>query len=610
MITLPANDVRSAALASLWSFFEGHDHHPGPTLREALEDVIDCLVRMAEGRCSPVYYLSSLDPGVGKTQAVVHFLRALLASPEHEHVGVLIGVARLDEVRAYVKAAELPGEKFAVLTSDQDLNALGSQRRNSARVLFTTQQMIETRAGRSYLSETDDFHFGGRARLVRVWDETLLPAQPITLRLDDLALLVRLYRPLNSVLAEQLETLRDRLRATATSKGFVAAPVDIPDLASEHGLNLGSGLSLLSTATDEELQAAAKLWSLSGQTVTLRRDGRYGLVLVHYRDHLPKDLPPLLVLDASGRVRETYRLWEQDRGGLVRLKHAAKNYENLTVRVWERGGGKAAFTENSTDLVHGIANTIDCRPKEDWLIIYHKLDATDIPRTIREMVVKADRAKLHFVNWGNHQATNAFVHVSNVILAGTLFYRPSLYEALARAAGAYPAARGALSEDLRKHIERGEHRHLILQALCRGSVRRSQGDSCAPCRAYVIAAAATGIPEDIADVFPGCKVGHWHPIQRQLSGQVKVAADFIVQWFASRTRHERLPFTTVREHLGGMSAGNFAKNIRNHEAFRDFCSENRIFEDGTGRYSRWFTRSLLFPPLTKEELAELNEMHE
>ncbi len=424
--------------------------------------------------------------------------------------------------------------------------------------------------------------------------------------LDDLALLVRRYRPLNQALAEQLETFREKLRGKAASKTFSRASIDVPDFASEYSLNLGSGLSPLSTASDEEQRAAAGLWTISGQAVTLRRDGMFGLVLVHYLDHLPEDLPPLLVLDASGRVRETYRLWEEHRGGLVRLKEARKNYANLTVHVWERGGGKAAFTENSAELIQGIANTIDRRPDEEWLIIRHKLEGQDIPSAIREMVVKADPAKLHFIHWGNHQATNAFVHVSNVILAGTLFYRPSLYEAFWRAAAGYPAARGASDEGRRKQVERGEHQHLILQALCRGSVRRSQGEGCAVCRAYVIAAATTGIPADIANVFPGCRVERWLPIKRRLSGQVKVAADFILQWFASRKPYERLRFTEVREHLGGMSAGNFTKNIRKHKAFRDICYENGIFEDGEGRYLRWFTMSP-FPPVTEEELAELDE---
>jgi hypothetical protein len=53
-----------------------------------------------------------------------------------------------------------------------------------------------------------------------------------------------------------------------------------------------------------------------------------------------------------------------------------------------------------------------------------------------------------------------------------------------------------------------------------------------------------------------------------------------------------------------MSAGNFKKNIRDHEGFREFCDEHGIFEGGTGSYPRHFTMSP-FPPLTPEEWAEL-----
>jgi hypothetical protein len=103
-----AMNLREEALEGLSRSFEQYGHAPGPAIWEALEDLIDCLARMAEGRAKPVYYLSSLDPGVGKTQAVVHFLRALLSSPEHGDIGVLVGVSRLDEVRAYVEAGR-PG---------------------------------------------------------------------------------------------------------------------------------------------------------------------------------------------------------------------------------------------------------------------------------------------------------------------------------------------------------------------------------------------------------------------------------------------------------------------------------------------------------------------
>jgi hypothetical protein len=36
------------------------------------------------------------------------------------------------------------------------------------------------------------------------------------------------------------------------------------------------------------------------------------------------------------------------------------------------------------------------------------------------------------LHWGAHDATNDYANVPNIILAGTLFLRPSYYEALGR----------------------------------------------------------------------------------------------------------------------------------------------------------------------------------
>jgi hypothetical protein len=44
---------------------------------------------------------------------------------------------------------------------------------------------------------------------------------------------------------------------------------------------------------------------LSGKTVSVRRDGAYGNTMLDYRETLPQGLAPLVVLDASGRVRST-----------------------------------------------------------------------------------------------------------------------------------------------------------------------------------------------------------------------------------------------------------------------------------------------------------------
>jgi len=90
---------------------------------------------------------------------------------------------------------------------------------------------------------------------------------------------------------------------------------------------------------------------------------------------LPKGIEPILVLDASARVRSTYAQWQEKRGGIVQLRPAPKRYDNLTVHVWDRSGSKGAFRMKGAELVEGIAETINSKPEgEGWLVIGHKAD--------------------------------------------------------------------------------------------------------------------------------------------------------------------------------------------------------------------------------------------
>ena len=175
-------------IARLRGYFDAKGQHPSEDMWTALTELASVLEAMAEGRCPQKFFLSSLDPGVGKTQTVTHFLKALTASTDHLDVGVLICVSRLDEIDRFVAEMELARIDYAVLTSDQERNKLGigSERSRLARVLFTTQQMIESRgAGRDF-DDIRAFQFFGRPRQVRIWDESILPGQPVTLNRYDL----------------------------------------------------------------------------------------------------------------------------------------------------------------------------------------------------------------------------------------------------------------------------------------------------------------------------------------------------------------------------------------------------------------------------------------
>lgn len=392
-LTPAAGSLTTQAIASVQAFFAEANHHPSPDMVLALTEAARVMEAMANGDCDPAIYLSSLDPGVGKTRTIIHFIQSLLASSDHQDVGVLVCVSRLQEIGSLVGAMGLVRDQFGVLTSDAGLNRLGVSP-TSARVLFTTHAMVERRTEGRRFSEVKELS-------------------------------------------------------------------------------------------------------------------------------------------------------------------------------WK-----------ANTLVDGIASTINTKPDEQWLVVHHQTGINmDLPDQVRSLLV-GDSDRVHFLGWGSHDATNEFANVSNVILAGTLFYRTSRCEALGRLVSDRPSADGEYSEDDRREIELGEHCHLILQALCRGSVRRCVGNVCAPCDAYIIASVRSGIPSMIKNIFPGCRVMPWRPVARAVGGKVAEALRFITEQLASDPGR-LLRFVDVAKAIG-MDRSNFRRSVRQHSDFIEALAAEGVVEEGNG----------------------------
>jgi hypothetical protein len=370
--------LTAETIASLHATFARYNHHPSPSQWAALEAIASTLAAMATDTCSKAPYLSSLDPGVGKTQAVVHFLRTLLASPDRRDVGVLICIQRLEQITSMTADAGLDEDDFAVFTSDPGTNALGRGigQHRKARVLFTTHAMLERRIAREHSFEAvSDFHFRDRPRTVRVWDEALVPGKPLTVSRWDISHLFCYLKSDYPSLVADLEELAERLRTEPNG-----SRVEIPDLDVRHSVGIDHIRPMLRSPDADHIADA--LWHLFGRVVTVRQDAglevdaagstRRGNTILDYRDTIPEDLWPVLILDASGRVRTTYKLWEERRMGFVRLPEGPKRYDGHTVHLWSTAGSKTAWKKNGRLLVDGIADTIRQRLDEEWLLIAHK----------------------------------------------------------------------------------------------------------------------------------------------------------------------------------------------------------------------------------------------
>jgi hypothetical protein len=584
-------------IAPLRATFATFNHSPSDAQWEALKAIVEILGGMATGSCPPFPHLSALDPGVGKTQAVVHFLRTLLASPDHRDVGVLICIQRLEQITSMVADAGLNEDDFAVFTSDPTMNALGRScgQRHKARALFTTHAMLERRIAREHSFEAvSDFYFRDRVRAVRVWDEALVPGKPLTVSRWDISHLFRYLKSDYSSLVADLEELAGHLRTEPNGNR-----VEIPDLAARHAVSIDHIRPLL-RGPDAEIIAEA-LWHLFGRVVTVRQDAgvevdetgsmRRGNTILDYHNNIPKDLWPVLILDASGRVRTTYKLWEERRMGLIRLPEGPKRYDGHTVHLWSTAGSKTAWKKNGRLLVDGIADTIRQRLDEEWLLIVHKetsIRGFDVAEEVRN-ALPLD-ARVSFTTWGKHDATNEFANIPNVILGGTLFLPRSFSEALGRCAAGFPSSRGSFAQADINEVEIGEHHHRILQAVCRGKVRKCEGDRCpSHTHTYIIAAPRSQIGKTIDKVLPGATMVPWLPGARKESkGRKAEILNAIVSSIGDRVAAidvmKRVGWSTTRN-----GKGDFKTLIRDNADFQLALAEAGFEEVRAEQV--WFERT-------------------
>ncbi|WP_428377969.1 hypothetical protein [Lichenicoccus sp.] len=590
-----------AAMRTLEDTFAAREHRPGPDHRAALLHILETFEAMADGTAAAKVFLASLDPGIGKSSSVVAFSKALAESAEHRNVGMLVCVGRLDEARALLEdltAAGLGG-RVATRTSNEELNALSGCPAPEAQILVVTQQKVELETRHRPFQAASVFHYQGHARAVRVWDEAWLPGAPITLDRAELGHLFVVASRLNSRLYAALEDFFVDLKSVPDGE-----LIRVPDWTTLSGVEESEVLAGLErgrgVVADQQRLLASALFFVAGRQIRVTRE-RYtergeGRVLISYQDTLPEDLAPLVVLDASIRVRQTYEDAMACRG-VVALRSAVKDYSPLTVHLWKTAGSKTAFRSKGGELVDGMAAAILSRPTERWLVVTHK-KGPKVGDVAGQLVKRlpADVAKLvDVITWGTHMATNTYREVGNVILGGTLFMPACHYLALTHMAKARPTDLHdfASQEEVLKTTH-GEHRNLILQAACRGRVRQSNGDQCLPMDLYLIASAASAIPStsNMQTIFPGAAVKRWCPVAPKLAGKALAASlvlDRLLADGALATADGFLTYGQIASVMPGkdgavkpMAVRDFKQRIADSDQWRDHVAALGLIEDFRG----------------------------
>lgn len=401
--------LSARALTTLRAFFDERDHRPSADHWRALSEIVETLEAMADGRCAAKVYLSSCCPGLGKSQSVIHFARALASDPGRQKVGMIICVGRISEAETIATELRLPPGKLAVWTSDEAVNAIGATPHNAAQILVTTQQRVEQRCNQRAVVDTDtfvfsdEFYYRGQPRRVRVWDESFLPGTAVSLHKDDLAGLLTPLRYRFPDLTDSVEELFMQVRACEDG-----ATIPIPDFERLHGVSVEDALEVVEGGREDQRVALTSLFILGGRVARVSRDGVKGNTALSWKDTLPADLAPLLILDASGRVRTTYQDMQDHRGTLVRLRSATKDYSPLVCHLWHKAGSKAGWERHGEDLINGIVRTILTKPDEQWLIVHHKPSrrVPDIIEALRLRLPADVMTRLSFVNWGSRNVVS------------------------------------------------------------------------------------------------------------------------------------------------------------------------------------------------------------
>src|SRR5690242_9306309 len=65
--------ITRAALDDLRALFDKMKHAPSPSMWDALTANLSTMEAMADGNAAPSIYISTLEPGIGKTQAMLAF---------------------------------------------------------------------------------------------------------------------------------------------------------------------------------------------------------------------------------------------------------------------------------------------------------------------------------------------------------------------------------------------------------------------------------------------------------------------------------------------------------------------------------------------------------
>lgn len=537
--------LNDTAYANTLKALRDYGNEPQMDIEEALWDIIQTLTKMACGEAEAKYYVSSIDPGLGKTTSIIQWLKVFSSMPEFKDVGALVCFDRHEQIESFINENQLDHHQMAILISNSrdplGLNEMLTSKPTSSQILITTKTQILLRSKNKKFRQIDDLYYMGKPRTVLIWDESLMVAHGVSLIHSSLGKIFSGVTRQNTMsLSKDIQEIFNEINKCEDGTIYT-----IPKL----GISYDHFMGLFDQESEDIQRIAHDFWTLSGQATTIRPNDYLGKTLVDFIEDLSEDFVPCLVTDASARVKRTYQLHSKHRGNLQFLKTASKQYSNLYCYYWNRGSGKSSVRNHFRLFAKEIAAIIDSKPEEKFLVVHHKHD--HLPTVIKANMY-TDKERVSFIHYGIHTATNRYANIPNIVVAGTHHYNETDYEAIGRAAANIHAEDGELKSKEIKEVERGEVYHNFLQAICRGAIRKNIKGVCLTSNLWIIGDAKWVNEESLQLLFPGCTVDQWIISEKKLTtmqrmaekeikkrlddGEIEIAIDDIMK-VLNMTRH-------------------------------------------------------------------------
>ena len=558
-IPLPYRRFSNSLLEERDSILRSRNHLLNSLQRNALGRAADVLGLMASGQAEPpLFYVSPVDVGVGKTTLLVAAGRVLLRTPELRHVGMVMFVSRLDQMPAI--RAEIGGpEAVGFLCRDDETMAMNTGDPKKKQVVLAPQQYLRALAqsGRGY-ADLYPLNYGGQPRLLRTWDERKEFNSPVVLYQTAIAALPDALQQLHPGFAKTIGDLAHALHGAKTGDRF-----HIPA-----SLALDAAAEMVFAKKSRALETFRLLKGLSGASVLVCEDGARK-ALVAYTPSIPVGLAPMLIMDASARVTASYRQ-EQESGLPVRLLGPATwDYSRLSIHIWNRGGGKGACSKNWKEYATATAEAINREPDLRWLVVHHSKESIGVDYEKETgALLKGISTHVDFVTWGRHPATNEYRDCTRIVLVGTLYLPRAT--TCARVMAASGNAETYPTPELLASMSAGDEDDAVLQAIGRSAVRIGVDGYCGAAEAYMITSSKRGLRTRLPKTYPGCAVDDWTPggdVQPQRQTKPQLAAKFIVEHMRYYPS-EVLPIQAVMDHVRVRFYQSFKRQVCRDDAFQ------------------------------------------